>query len=330
MLAVLFTGSILFILFTEGLPVMYSLRSNVVQALNYKAAAADRKDTMFTVFQTDLESGLVEKLEDNILQEKQMRLKKFGKLVDLRADAEEAIWVSKKGKYEGQEYLIRISKHELSSYIFEDIENEITLWNELGLKSLSKLSYFCEGEIIHLVEKYYCTSLDSKIDNLPESGSLRIAIQLSEAINELHKNQIAHGSLTPAHIFYENGQIVLNGCGLHSMRKYLSLITGYSNKSMFSAVEYLKDKNNVILKPQKPADVYSFGILLYEIITKNRQYRQLSLKEVQARFGEENFRPKLPEETRGELKSLIRRCWHENAARRPDIQEVVDVLKRLV
>ena len=99
---------------------------------------------------------------------------------------------------------------------------------------------------------------------------------------------------------------------------------------MFSAVEYLKDKNNVILKPQKPADVYSFGILLYEIITKNRQYRQLSLKEVQARFGEENFRPKLPEETRGELKSLIRRCWHENAARRPDIQEVVDVLTRLV
>ena len=95
-LAVLFTGSILFILFTEGLPVMYSLRSNVVQALNYKAAAADRKDTMFTGFKTDLESGLVEKLEDNILQEKQMQLKKFGKLVDLRADAEEAIWVSKK------------------------------------------------------------------------------------------------------------------------------------------------------------------------------------------------------------------------------------------
>lgn len=32
---------------------------------------------------------------------------------------------------------------------------------------------------------------------------------------------------------------------------------------MYTAVEYLKDKNNVILKPQKPADVYSFGVLLY-------------------------------------------------------------------
>jgi len=62
------------------------------------------------------------------------------------------------------------------------------------------------------------------------------------------------------------------------MRKYLSLITGYTNKSMYTAVECLKDKNNIILKPQKSADVYSFGVLLYEIITRNRQYRLLSLR----------------------------------------------------
>jgi hypothetical protein len=114
------------------------------------------------------------------------------------------------------------------------------------------------------------------------------------------------------------------------MRKYLSLITGYSNKSMYTAVEHLKDKNNVILKPQKAADVYSFGVLLYEIITKNRQYRQLGLREVQVKFAEENFRPKLPEQIKVELKNLIRRCWHENAERRPEIEEVVDILRRFV
>lgn len=92
--------------------------------------------------------------------------------------------------------------------------------------------------------------------------------------------------------------MMLNGCGLHSLRKYLSLITGYTNKTMYTATEHLKDKNNVILKPQRAADVYSFGIVLYEIVTRNRQYRQLSLKEVIVKFAEENFRPKLPEYTK--------------------------------
>ena len=78
------------------------------------------------------------------------------------------------------------------------------------------------------------------------------------------------------------------------MRKYLSLITGYSNKTIYTAIEHLREKSNVILKPKKPADIYSFGLLLYEIVTRNRQYRQLTLKEVQAKFAEENFRPKLP------------------------------------
>jgi hypothetical protein len=53
------------------------------------------------------------------------------------------------------------------------------------------------------------------------------------------------------------------------------------------------------------------------MITKNRQYRQLTLKEVISRFAEENFRPKLPEQIRTELKNLIRRCWHEDPERRP-------------
>lgn len=108
---------------------------------------------------------------------------------------------------------------------------------------------------------------------------------MAEAIHELHVNEIIHGCMSPSHVFFEKERIILNGCGLHSMKKYLSLITGYTNKTMYTAVEHLRDKNNVILKPKKSADVYSFGLLLYEIVTKNRQYRQLSLKEITAKFA---------------------------------------------
>jgi len=43
--------------------------------------------------------------------------------------------------------------------------------------------------------------------------------------------------------------VVITGYGLISFKKYLSLLTGYTNKSMYTAVEYLKDKNKVVIKP---------------------------------------------------------------------------------
>lgn len=100
----------------------------------------------------------------------------------------------------------------------------------------------------------------------------------------MHDKDIVHGSLSPNHIYLHESQVVINGLGLNSLKKYLSLITGYTNKTLYTAIEHLRDKNSVILKPKKSADIYSFGMILYEMVTKNRQYRQLTLRDVQTKF----------------------------------------------
>ncbi len=99
---------------------------------------------------------------------------------------------------------------------------------------------------------------------------------------------------------------------MESLKKYLSLTTDYTNKTFYTAVEYLNNRHKVILRPKKPADIYSFGILLYEIVTKNYNYRELDLKEVKQKFCSENFRPKIPEHVDGNLKNLMRKCWQED------------------
>jgi serine/threonine-protein kinase CTR1 len=86
----------------------------------------------------------------------------------------------------------------------------------------------------------------------------------------------------------------------------------------------------VVLKPRKPADIYSFGIILYEMVTSNRQYRLLPLPDVCLKFADQNIRPKLPPQVKLEVKNLIRRCWHESAEKRPTVAEVIDSLRVLL
>lgn len=47
-LACLFLGSVVFILLTEGLPIMYSLRSAVIQALNHKSQYSELDQSILT------------------------------------------------------------------------------------------------------------------------------------------------------------------------------------------------------------------------------------------------------------------------------------------
>ena len=72
-LALIFMGSILFQLLAEGLPVMYSLRSNVLQAMNFKPSTFEYKESIFTSHTSDLENSLIENtLMQNEVKEEEM------------------------------------------------------------------------------------------------------------------------------------------------------------------------------------------------------------------------------------------------------------------
>lgn len=112
-----FILSIIFMLLTEGLPIMYSLRNNVVQCLNYRPTTYEHKESIFTSYDSDLDDSLLDKKinssghpDYDTLEE--LKLKRFKKLSDIPSDKdEESIWIIKKGTLESRDYIIRISKH---------------------------------------------------------------------------------------------------------------------------------------------------------------------------------------------------------------------------
>ena len=108
------------------------------------------------------------------------------------------------------------------------------------------------------------------------------------------------------------------------------MTTEYTNISIYTSVELLgTNRQKTISKPLKSADIYSFGIIFYELVANNFKYRSLKLPEIRNKFVKDNTRPKIPDGMDEELKKIMRKCWQENPEARPEIDEVISNLEKL-
>lgn len=78
------------------------------------------------------------------------------------------------------------------------------------------------------------------------------------------------------------------------------------------------------------ADVYSFGILLWEILSMERPFERYTCNMYLDLIVEKGHRPKCDESWPLPLRSLMSRCWQADWRKRPSCTEVVQVLRREV
>ena len=75
------------------------------------------------------------------------------------------------------------------------------------------------------------------------------------------------------------------------------------------------------------ADVYSFGIILWEFWSKEPPYKGIKAKEVGIKVkNNKNFRPTMPDEVPQEIAELIKCCWDADPDKRPTFLDIINYI----
>lgn len=170
---------------------------------------------------------------------------------------------------------------------------------------------------------------DVKFDNTVEQI---ILIGIASGMMFLHKHGIAHRDLKPANILLdENYHPLIADFGLS--KKYN---TGKSENSGMRGTTIYIPPEELINDPtaehsKEKADVYSFGILMYELVTLSTPYPELDQGKITqyafySKVINEHYRPTFNVPIEPSLEKLIQRCWSKNLKIRPTFKELFELL----
>lgn len=118
--------------------------------------------------------------------------------------------------------------------------------------------------------------------------------------------------------------------GLKTLKKFCKVFLKYNNHNVWSPPEVWADDRNQQEFYDTPAvDVYSFGILLWELETVQAPFKELYDKTMKFMLLEQRMRPLIPPTTDKNLTTLIRRCWQDSKDKRPSFDQIFNYLDKV-
>ncbi|GMT26632.1 hypothetical protein PFISCL1PPCAC_17929, partial [Pristionchus fissidentatus] len=148
-------------------------------------------------------------------------------------------------------------------------------------------------------------------------------LSIASGIHYLHQNKTLHRDLKPENILIDSNGIA-KLCDFGLARDFVhqsTLITIIGTRS-YMAPELIR---NTICSEK--IDVWSFGIILWEMITGRRPYEGIDIAVLTYAIGKK--KAQLPIPISCEVESLIillNRCWIEDPNDRPSMENVIGIL----
>jgi serine/threonine protein kinase len=152
-----------------------------------------------------------------------------------------------------------------------------------------------------------------------------IAIPMARAMRYLHHKRVIYRDLKPANIGFDaDGTLKLFDFGLA-----VEIVENHRRMSRaVGTFRYMSPENSGSHEYGFPADVYSFAILLWEVMTLDKPFEGMSSKVFHSRVFKSGARPKLDKRVGSKsLQSLIRKCWHQSQDKRLTFKQITEALE---
>lgn len=157
---------------------------------------------------------------------------------------------------------------------------------------------------------------------------MQIAKDAALGINWLHCSNpsLVHRDLKSSNLLIdENGKVKVCDFGLAEIKpKQAMLHDGDHAKGtpLWMAPEVMQFKEF-----NEKADVYSFGIVLWELLTRKEPFaHHNNYSKFRKAVCNRHERPDIPPDTEPSLKDLIEKCWAPNPNTRPDFKHIIEDL----
>ncbi|XP_073265641.1 serine/threonine-protein kinase STY46 isoform X4 [Populus alba] len=237
-----------------------------------------------------------------------------------------------KGTFCRQDVAIKVLRGEhLNNKLQSEFNQEVLIMRKVRHKNVVKFIGVCtRPPSLCIITEFMSGGsmydfLRKQKGSLSLQSLLRVAIDVSKGMHCLHQNNIVHRNLKSANLLMdENGVAKVADFGVARVRDQSGVMTAETGTYRWMAPEVIEHKPY-----DHKADVFSFGIVLWELLTGKLPYEHLSPLQAAVGVVQQGLRPSIPSHSHPKLAELLDRCWQQDQSLRPDFSEILELLQQL-
>ncbi|KAH9296134.1 hypothetical protein KI387_039722 [Taxus chinensis] len=157
---------------------------------------------------------------------------------------------------------------------------------------------------------------------------LRMALDVAKGMNYLHSSTpvIVHRDLKSPNLLVDKNWVVkVCDFGLSRMKHNTFL----SSKSTAGTAEWMAPEVLRNEPSNEKCDVYSFGVILWELTTLQQPWGGMNPMQVVGAVGFQHRRLDIPNDMDPMIADIIRKCWHNDPKLRPSFSDIMTALRTL-